>query len=378
MQGALFAELLAALDVVVMERMSVGSFHLCGPAPAWFRCFYSEVTPGQEDLHPGDTFPFLANFLVDAEQFWLTRSAGRLRSGPWDETDAMGHEHSLEASALCLGEHQLLLLALPNVEYAEKQAIIQKARENSLAYARFHKEVQQKELLFHCIVHDFAGPLTAIMFSLSLLDAHAVAAAGKQIVEICLQQASRLQGLIQQVLDVFAAEVRPLTAPVHDPISAPDVLGCAQTVVDGLQPSCLHKQVTLQLVPAIGTVTDWWVVGDPARLERVIFNLLENAIRHSPGRAAVRVGITADAAGVLVTVDDEGPGVPPDLVGTMFEKFSQARANTGKVGLGLYFCRITIESWGGTIGYTPRATGGAQFWFRLPPAAPPKAVNAAQ
>jgi len=65
-------------------------------------------------------------------------------------------------------------------------------------------------------------------------------------------------------------------------------------------------------------------------------------------------------------------------VGTMFEKFSQARANTGKVGLGLYFCRITIESWGGTIGYTPRATGGAQFWFRLPPAAPPKAVNAAQ
>ena len=134
----------------------------------------------------------------------------------------------------------------------------------------------------------------------------------------------------------------------------------------------------LQLAPAIDQVADWWVVGDPSRLERVIFNLLENAIRHSPVRAAVRVGIIANAAGVLVTVDDEGPGVPPDLVGTVFEKFSQARANTGKVGLGLYFCRITIESWGGTIGYTPRATGGAQFWFRLPHAAPPQAVNAAQ
>ena len=110
----------------------------------------------------------------------------------------------------------------------------------------------------------------------------------------------------------------------------------------------------------------------------MIFNLLENAIRHSPVRAAVRVGITVDAAGVLVTVDDEGPGVLPDLVDTMFEKFSQAGANTGKIGLGLYFCRITIASWGGTIGYTPRATGGAQFWFRLPHAAPPEAVNAAQ
>src|SRR5215468_9860190 len=238
MQGALSAELLAALDIVVMERMSVGSFRLSGPAPAWFRCFYPEVTPGQEGLHPGDTFPFLANFLVDAEQFWLTRSAGRLQSGLWNETDARGHEHHLEASALCLGERQLLLLALPNIMYTEKQAIIQKARENSLAYARFHKEVQQKELLFHCIVHDFAGPLTAIMLSLSLLEAHAVTATGKQIVETCLHQASRLQGLIQQVLDVFAAEVRPLTAPVHDPISAQDVVECSRTVVEALQPSC--------------------------------------------------------------------------------------------------------------------------------------------
>src|SRR5262244_1084548 len=99
MQGALSAELLAVLDMVVMERMSVGSFRLSGPPPAWFRCLYPAVTPGQEGLHPGDTFPFLANFLVDAEQFWLTRSTGRLRSGPWDETDAMGYEHYLEALA---------------------------------------------------------------------------------------------------------------------------------------------------------------------------------------------------------------------------------------------------------------------------------------
>jgi signal transduction histidine kinase len=378
MQEALFAELLAALDMVVLERRSVESFRLAGTAPAWFKCFYPDVTPGQDGLRPSDFFPFLANFLVDAEQFWLTHSTGCLRSGLWNETDAMGHERSLEALALCLGEHQLLLLAFPNIEYAEKQVLIQKARENSLAYARLHKEVQHKELLFHCIVHDFAGPLTAIMFSLSFLEAKAVTAASKQMAEICLHQVSRLQRLIQQVLDVFAAEVRPLTAPVPNPLSATDVVGCAQTVGEGLQPSCLHKQVTLQLASAIDTVTDCWVVGDSAHLERVIFNLLENAIRHSPVRAAVRVGITADAAGVLVTVDDEGPGVPPELVDTLFEKFSQARANTGKTGLGLYFCRITIESWGGTIGYTPRATGGAQFWFRLPRAAPPRAVNAAQ
>jgi signal transduction histidine kinase len=80
----------------------------------------------------------------------------------------------------------------------------------------------------------------------------------------------------------------------------------------------------------------------------------------------VTVSIAADEAGVLVTVEDEGPGVPPELMDAIFEKFSQAQAQPGKAGLGLYFCRITIEGWGGTIGYSQRATGGARFWFRLP------------
>jgi len=378
MQEAFFTELFTALDMVVMERTSIGSFRLSGVPPDWFRHFYPQVIPGQEDLHPGAIFPFLENFLIDAERFWLTHSAGQLKSGLWSEMDLGGREYYLEATAVCLSECTILLLDLPKIEFEEKQATIQKARENSLVYARFHKEVQRKEVLFHCIVHDFAGPLMTIMFSLSLLDSHAIAAAGKQALETCMRQAGRLQGLIQEILDVFAAEVRPLTAPVRDPISALDVVQCAQMVVEALRPSCLHKQVTLQLAPAIDMGADWWVVGDPSRLERVIFNLVENAIRHSPLRAAVRVGITTDAAGVLVTVDDEGPGVPPDLVGTMFEKFSQARTGTGKAGLGLYFCRITIASWGGTIGYTPRAPGGARFWFCLPHAAPPEAVNAAQ
>jgi signal transduction histidine kinase len=80
----------------------------------------------------------------------------------------------------------------------------------------------------------------------------------------------------------------------------------------------------------------------------------------------VTVNIAADEADVLVTVDDEGPGVSPELVDAIFEKFAQARAQPGKAGLGLYFCRITIQGWGGTIGYSHRATGGARFWFRLP------------
>jgi len=59
-------------------------------------------------------------------------------------------------------------------------------------------------------------------------------------------------------------------------------------------------------------------------------------------------------------------GVPKDKVYRLFRKFAQGSGKTGQVGLGLYFCRITIEGWGGAIGYHPSPLGGACFWFRLP------------
>jgi hypothetical protein len=78
MPGPPFAELFAALDMVVLERLSAQHFRLSGPAPDWFRCFYPAATPGQDDLRLGDMFLFLENFLIDAEHFWLTHSAGHL------------------------------------------------------------------------------------------------------------------------------------------------------------------------------------------------------------------------------------------------------------------------------------------------------------
>ncbi len=366
MPGSLFAELFAALDTVVMERTSAGVFRLTGPAPDWCQRLYLEVASGPDSLRPGDRFPFLEHFLVDAEHFWLTRSAGQLKSGPWRELDTVGYEHYLEATAVCLGERKILLLALPEMEYEEQQTIIQKARENSLAYIRFNKELQQKEVLLHCIIHDLSGPLTAMMFGLAILDSEKLTAAGQKAVEICMLQASRQKALIQQILDVFAAEARAFETSGRDSAHAPDMVLCAQAVVDALRPSSVRSQITLQLAPGLDVAADWRVVGEASRLERVIFNLLENALRYSPVGSAVTVSIAADEAGVLVTVEDEGPGVPPELMDAIFEKFSQARVQPGKAGLGLYFCRITIEGWGGTIGYSQCATGGAGFWFRLP------------
>jgi signal transduction histidine kinase len=108
------------------------------------------------------------------------------------------------------------------------------------------------------------------------------------------------------------------------------------------------------------------VVGEQSRLERVIFNLVENAIRHSPEGSLVTVGVKSEGQSLLVTVDDQGSYVPQDRVGGLFEKLGQFGERSGPSGLGLYFCRLMVERWGGTTGYSPRPRGGNRFWLRLP------------
>src|SRR4030095_8559106 len=128
----LLVSLLTALNVVLLERQEKGSFRLLGSLPEWFFRLYQDAASRQEDLRPGEKFLVLENFIVDAEQFWQERGAGRRRSGLWIETDWSGNECSLEASAVCVQERKILLIELLDVAFAEKQALIQKAREHSL------------------------------------------------------------------------------------------------------------------------------------------------------------------------------------------------------------------------------------------------------
>lgn len=363
---SLLANLFAALEIVVMERLSDRSFRPLNTLPGWFKRFVPEVRGGQDDVQPGHLFPFLGNFLVDAERFWQEHPTGWMSSGIWMEIDPLGNEYALEASALCLGRQKLLLIAYPKSAYEEKQALIQRARENNLEYYRFDKEIQKKEILLHCIVHDLAGPLTSIMLCLSLLKFENLTATGRKYVDLGIRQAAKQDILIQQILDVFAAELGALQAYTTDPAQAPDAVVCAREVVEALTPACVPKEMRLLLETRLDARGNWQVAGEKSRLERVIFNLVDNALRHGPSGSVVTVGVKRDGDSILITVDDDGVGVPPDLARTVFDKFSQGRERGGRAGLGLYFCRITVEQWGGSIGYTPRPTGGSRFWFRLP------------
>ncbi len=354
-------ELFAALQFGVFEHVAEGLFRLQARPPDWL----SRLVPGLvRDFSPDGRFPFLESFLMEAEDFWRARGGDVLRSGPWVETTAAGQEINLEASALRLGRREVLLIRELGPGYFERRDLLQKARENSLTYQRLLKEVQMKEVLLHCIVHDLAGPLTGVKGLFALLAREDLSEAGHRRLKIGEDAASRLENLINEILAVFSAEVESLEAFSSDPKDAPDFYDCARSVVNTLQAAATVKGVDLNLEGDPASTLK--VVGETTRLERVLFNLVENALRHSPSGGSVKVAAHRHGEWVRVSVTDEGPGVEADLRESLFEKFQQGGRTFGKAGLGLYFCRIVVERWGGKIGYESRAEGGSCFWFALP------------
>jgi len=359
------ATIINALDVALLERHSAGVFAIIGQLPHWFVRLYPDVTTTPE-LRPAEVSPFLANFLIDAEGFWEKNEPGRLLSGPWSETALNGEECFVEACAINTNGLKVLALEFQRASIEELRVIIQKARERSLDHYRVLQEMQKKEILLYCIIHDLVQPLTGLKGCLILLGEEQLSAKGRRLVDLGIKESAKQEQLIQNVLHTFAAEVESLTDVATVPSEAPDIATSAQAVVTAMTPAFTVSQVKLQLDPQVEWTKDWRVVGEKSRLERVLTNLVENALRHSPRGSTVTIGVQEDQGGVLTTIDDEGFGVPEELALHLFQKFVQGDHKPGRVGLGLYFCHITVERWGGTIGYSPRAGRGARFWFRLP------------
>ncbi len=247
-----------------------------------------------------------------------------------------------------------------------QQQIQQRGYDASLNYQRLLKEIQKKDVLLHCIVHDLAGPLMGIRGGFELLSKEPISDSGRKFLDIGLRQAAKQEALIREILVAFSAEVESFESFHTDYENAPNAAQAAREMIEGAGAAYAINQITLRLDPAMDASRDWKVVGEKSRLDRVFANLIENALRHSPSQSTVTVGCYDEGENILVAIDDQGPGIPPEIAPQLFQKFAQGKKGRGKIGLGLYFCRMTVEHWGGEIGQAPREGGGTRFWFRLP------------
>lgn len=359
--GAMFA----AMGILALEQKPDGHLAYLGDRPAWYLTLCRHLNIAPEAASFVDRLAFVQHFLMDAEAFWDRQETGIFKSGPWQE-EGLPADYYLEASALCLHGRRVLLIDRAKMSLTEKKQLLQTGREHRLAHHKLLKDIEKKEILLHCIVHDLSGPLGGIQAGLALLNAEKFSNEGRAFLDLCLKQSNKLAMFIREILDAFSAEVQPFDPAALDPAHAPDVYDTAAYVLTSLTPLAILHGVQLQFAPDVDPEAGWRAVGLRPKLERIFFNLLENAIWHSPSNGRITIVLKREPGGIYVAITDEGKGVQAHHVPNLFQKFSKGEHKTGKVGLGLYFCRITVEQWGGTIGYHPQEAGGSVFWFRLP------------
>jgi signal transduction histidine kinase len=111
------------------------------------------------------------------------------------------------------------------------------------------------------------------------------------------------------------------------------------------------------------------VLADAGTVQRVLSNLVDNALKFTPAQGRVAIGTRVAEGMMQVWVADSGPGIPYDVRAHLFEKFTQIKGRTGKrrgTGLGLAFCKLAMEAHGGRIWVECPPEGGSMFIFTLP------------
>jgi signal transduction histidine kinase len=215
------------------------------------------------------------------------------------------------------------------------------------------------------IIHDLRNPLSAIAMSLKLLDIvlpPEVLQANQGILSIAQASCERMQRLVEALLEVSTMEA----GEAHFDIVTVDLAYMIQEAVK--HASILARRgVTLQAqLPERLPL----VLADRDKVERVLVNLLDNALKYTPENGSICIAAKKKGTFVLVSVSDEGPGIPPDERQRIFERFAQIpgkRSQRRGFGLGLTYCRLAIERHGGRIWVEPGKGGqGSRFSFTLP------------
>lgn len=357
--------LLSALDKLVIERLHDGSFVVRGEPPPWFLRLEGAASWREEPLRLDGALPFLEVFLPEAERAWVTEGAPIARSDCWTQRTDDDEALHLEATALRVGPSRLLVITRSDALVHERRRVLQRARELRLLHEALAREVERKEVLVHCIVHDLSGPLNSLLGALSLLQEQPLPQKSAALAELALRAALRQRELIREILDAFAGEGAALDDPGDDLAVSADLRGTIAQVLEALAPAACGRGVRLEGPPEPGGGPPCNVVGEERRLARVLSNLVENALRFTAARTSVRLLVHEEPGWVRVTVDDEGPGVSPSVAPHLFQKFARGGDPGAGSGLGLYGARIAVEAWGGAIGYEARPEGGARFWLRL-------------
>ncbi len=203
--------------------------------------------------------------------------------------------------------------------------------------------------------HELRTPLTSLLANLELL-AEELDGEQADTAQAALRSARRMRRLVGDLLLLARADARRTQS--RGPTDLADVLIEAASE---LGPMAEDHELSIDARPAV-------VPGVRDDLHRLTLNLIENAARHTPPGTHIRASTAVEDGAAILTVEDDGPGVPPELGRRVFERFVRgAGAGSRGSGLGLAIVRAVAESHGGSVALgQPESGSGARFVIRIP------------
>ena len=250
-----------------------------------------------------------------------------------------------------------IALAIERVHYVDV------ARESELAM----ESERLRNSLLSAVSHDIRTPLTSIVgLSSTLASSPALAPTGLRDLALAIQaDALKMNSLVTNLLDMARLHAGAVRLNSEWQLIE-EVVGSS---LASLGPALNAVELDIIIAPDMPLVRF-----DAVLLERVLCNLLDNALKHAGNGAFIRIAAATTAHEVHVSVEDAGPGVPPAMEARIFSKFvrGEKESNKAGVGLGLAICSAIMEAHGGRIWVAPGANGGARFVFALPLGIPPE------
>jgi signal transduction histidine kinase/CheY-like chemotaxis protein len=218
------------------------------------------------------------------------------------------------------------------------------------------------------ISHEIRTPLTSVLGFAQLLADSPLDSSQTEQVRIMLRSGEALTRILTEVLEISQVETGRLQI-IEKPF---DVINLLTQVSEFLQLRAAGNGMRVLCSHAVGSPT-LWLCGDAPRLQQVVSNLVENAVKYA-GIGEVRIHLSVierpdlkDRSSISITISDQGPGIPDNIRERIFEPFFQQRADGAEkgVGLGLFLCQKFVQAMGGTISLFENPGGGAKFAIQL-------------
>lgn len=254
-----------------------------------------------------------------------------------------------------------------------RYSIIEINRKNQLLIERLDRERERemsamKYRFFTNVSHEFRTPLTLIKAPLDELMAQTQVVnqyqSTRQLV-LMDQQVSKMVRLVDQLMDVSKSEAGHLKLQLE----AVDLVPLCGQIVGQFEAMATQQLITLRFQSLANRFVRW---ADADKLEKVVYNLLTNALKYTPAHGSIMVQLSGgdDHKPVMITVTDTGIGIPLAALPRVFDRFYQAdnqqfAAHRG-TGIGLALCRDLVELHGGTIIARSQPLAGSQFIVTLP------------